>query len=161
MRIAGRIAALVALWLLAWGEVTVGNVIGGLAVASALLVVFPLGPRARLRLRPVAVARLAAHVAVQLVISNVVMARQVLRPRPALRPGVLAHRLTRGSDEVVTAMTSIIALSPGTMTVDVDTDDATGARTIQVHFLLLDDPDTARASLRHLEHLVAGALAEP
>ena len=57
--------------------------------------------------------------------------------------GVLAHRLRAPSEELVTLMTSIIALSPGTMTADVDPD----STTIYVHFLLLRDLDAARASL--------------
>jgi multisubunit Na+/H+ antiporter MnhE subunit len=51
-------------------------------------------------------------------------------------------------------MTSIIALSPGTMTVDVDR----GSTTIYVHFLFLDDVAAARASLEQLEQLVSRAI---
>lgn len=41
MRLFTRLLLLVALWLLAWGEVTVANVLSGTAVAAVLLVVFP------------------------------------------------------------------------------------------------------------------------
>ena len=41
------------------------------------------------------------------------MTREILRRRPTVRPGVIAHRLQWPSDYVVTLMTSIIALSPG------------------------------------------------
>jgi multicomponent Na+:H+ antiporter subunit E len=159
MRLAGRITMLVALWLLAWGEISVANLLSGIAVAAALLVAFPPGERAgpRLRLSPAGSARLTAYVAVQLVSSNIVMTREILRRRSDLRPGVLAHRLRQPSEEVVTVMTSIIALSPGTMTVDVDRDSAT----IYVHFLILRDVDGARASLRRLEHLAARAITAP
>jgi hypothetical protein len=36
---------LVALWLLAWGEITLANVVSGAAVDAALLVEFPARPR--------------------------------------------------------------------------------------------------------------------
>jgi multicomponent Na+:H+ antiporter subunit E len=157
MRVLVRLALLVALWLLAWGQVTLANLMSGVVIAGALLVAFPLGPAkgARLRVSPVGVVRLVGFVAVQLVRSNAVMTREILRRRSALRPGILRHRLRHSSDEVVTLMTSIIALSPGTMTVDIGRQPPT----IYVHFLLLHDVDAARASLAHLEDLVVAAIA--
>ena len=159
MRIAGRIALLVALWLLAWGEVSLANLISGIAVAAALLVAFPPTERAggHLRISPAGVARLVGHVLVQLVVSNVSMVGQILRRRPALRSGVLVHRLRRPSAEVVTVMSTVIALSPGTMTVDVDGQSST----ISVHFFRLDDEASARAGLDRLERLVEHAITKP
>ncbi len=157
MRNVGRVALLVGLWLLAWGEVSLANVVSGVAVATALLVAFPPGPRAsgRLRFSAIGASRLAVYVVVQLVNSNVVMARQILGHRPDGRPGVLAHRLGQPSEEVVTVMTSVIALSPGTITVDVDPD----STTIYVHFFLLRDLEAARSSLARLEDLAVHAVA--
>ena len=156
MRILGRVVLLVALWLLAWGELSVANVVSGVAVAAALLVVFPPTPRdkANVSLRPLAVGRLGVYVLGQLVTSNVVMTREILRRRPTIRPGVLVHRLRLPSEHVVTVMTSVIALSPGTMTVDVDPD----STRIYVHFLFLRDLDAARASLERLEGLAWRAI---
>lgn len=150
-------AALVVLWLLAWGEVSVANVVSGIVVASALLVLFPLGPPGDARLHPAGAARLLGYIAVQLVVSNVAMVRQVLRPQPAFASGVLAHHLQQPSEAVLTAMTTVISLSPGTMTVDTTPD----AAAIYVHFLVLDDVEAARAGLRHLEELVVHALGVP
>jgi multicomponent Na+:H+ antiporter subunit E len=157
VRILGRIMLLVALWLLAWGELSLANVLSGVVVASALLVAFPPGRRSHVRFSLVGSVRLAGYVAAQLVTSNLVMAREILRVRPSTHPGVLAHRLQRGSDELITLMSSVIALSPGTMTVDVDRE----STTIYVHFLLLRDVDAARASLTRLEQLAVGAISEP
>jgi multicomponent Na+:H+ antiporter subunit E len=153
-----RVTLLVALWLLAWGEITLANVLSGTVVAGALLVAFPPDRRThgrRLRISGLGVARLAAYVAAQLVISNIVMTRQILRRRPDPHPGVLAHRLRQPSEEVATVMTSVIALSPGTMTVDVDDDSST----IYVHFFRLHDVDAARSSLHRLERLAVNAIA--
>ena len=155
MSTVGRVVLLMLLWLLAWGEITLANVLTGAAVIAALLVAFPPAATTRVRLHPPAVARLVGYVAVQLVSSNLLMARQILRLHPVMRPGVLAHRLARPSEHVVTLMTSIIALSPGTMTVDVDP----SATTIYVHFLFLDDVNAARAGLERLERLVSRALS--
>jgi multicomponent Na+:H+ antiporter subunit E len=159
MRMTARITMLVALWLLAWGEASVANVVSGVAVAGLLLLTFPPSTRAReqVRVHPLGVARLAGYVFVQLLTSNVVMTRAVLRRRPATQSGVIAHRLRQPSEHVVTIMTSVIALSPGTMTVDVDPD----STTIYVHFLLLKDVDAARTALDRLERLASGAIGGP
>jgi multicomponent Na+:H+ antiporter subunit E len=148
---------LVTLWLLAWGEASVANLLSGVVAATVLLVAFP--PRHRsdaaVRLSPLGVARLAAYVGGQLVKSNLLMTRQVLRPPSPVVPGVLAHRLHHPADEVITVVSSVIALSPGTMTVDVAPDSSW----IYVHFFHLDDIDAARRSLAHLEELAIGAIA--
>jgi multicomponent Na+:H+ antiporter subunit E len=155
VRTAARVALLVGLWLLAWGDVSLANLLSGVAVAVAVLLAFPpqrLGPGARLH--PLGVARLGAYVAVQLVVSNALMARQILRRQPDVRPGVVAHRLRSPSDEAITVMTSIIALSPGTMTVDVDR----ASTTVYVHFFRLGDLAEARTALDRLDRLVTGAI---
>ena len=157
MKLFGRVALLSALWLLAWGEISLANLVSGIIVASALFVVSPLGAptRGRSRVSVIGFARLLAYVAVQLVVSNLVMAAAILRRNPTSRAGVVTHELDVPSEVVVTMMTSIIALSPGTMTVDVDDD----ASTIQVHFFALDDHDNAGATLSRLEQLVVAAVA--
>ena len=154
MSLLARVVLLMALWLLAWGEISVPNLLSGAAVITVLLVAFPPGATSRVRLKPIAVARLAGYVVVQLVSSNILMTREILRRRPTVRPGVLAHQLHSPSEYVVTLMTSIIALSPGTMTVDVDE----ASTTVYVHFLFLHDVEAARASLGRLERLVSQAL---
>jgi multicomponent Na+:H+ antiporter subunit E len=156
MRPVARVALLTALWLLAWGEVSVANVLSGVVVSAGLLLAMPpsasrSGP---VRLHPIAVAQLLGYIGVQLLTSNAVMVREVLRPRPTPRHGVLVHRLRQPSEHVVTVMASVIALSPGTMTVDVDR----SSSTISVHFLLLHDIDAARAGLERLEQLATRAI---
>jgi len=152
-------ALLVTLWLLAWGDFSIANLASGIAVAAGLLAAFPTTRVARRNLHPSlgGIARLGLYIGTQLVISNVVVTREILRRHTRLVPGVLAHRLASPSDEVVTIMASIISLSPGTMTADVEPD----GTTIYVHFLLLRDIDAARAGLARLEALVVAALGAP
>jgi len=156
MRSASRVALLTALWLLAWGEVSVANIASGIAVSVLLLVALPpLDPTtARGQIDPIGALRLAGYVARQLVTSNVLMTRAVLRRHPATLSGVLAHRLQVPSEHVVTVMTSVIALSPGTMVADVDRTSST----IYVHFLFLHDVDAARASLQRLEQVARASI---
>jgi multicomponent Na+:H+ antiporter subunit E len=144
--------------LLAWGRLTLVHVLSGIVVAAVLLVAFPLWRRQRsTRPNVLHILRLVGYVLSQLVVSNVVMARQILRRRPTARPGVLAHRLRRPSEEVVTVMTTIISLSPGTMVADVAPD----STTVYVHFYELGDVERARESLRRLEALVVAAVGAP
>jgi multicomponent Na+:H+ antiporter subunit E len=156
MRSVGRVGLLTALWLLAWGDASLANALSGAVLATGLLLAFPppaaRSSRGRVNLR--AVARLAGYVVVQLWTSNVVMTREVLRRTSTAHPGILAHRLRHPSEHVVTVMTSVIALSPGTMTVDVDRTSST----IYVHFLFLREVSAARATLERLERLASDAI---
>ena len=152
----GRLAGLVVLWLLAWGEVSLANVASGVVVGAGLMAAFP--PRrhahARVRPSPVGIAVLLVYIARQLIVANLLVAREIVSPRSRVRTGVIAHRVRHDPEEVVALMANVIALSPGTMTVEVD-DDPT---VVYVHFLLLQDIDQARRALAHLEDVVARAL---
>ncbi|MCB0976634.1 MAG: Na+/H+ antiporter subunit E [Acidimicrobiales bacterium] len=154
MRSAGRLVLLTVLWMFAWGSFTPASVLSGIAVSIGLLALFPPGQPHDVKIRPLGSLRLAGHVVVQLLASNLVMARQILSRRPALRQGVVTHHLGVPSEEVVTVMTSILALSPGTMTVGASPDSST----IQVHVLTLDDLTSMGRSLARLEDLVVGAV---
>lgn len=158
MRAVPRVALLVGVWLLAWGDVSVANTVSGLAVAVVLLVAFPAYRGAtRARVSAVGAARLVMYVLAQLVPSNVLVARQVVGRRSRIRTGVLAYPLQHPSDEVVSLMAHVIALTPGTMTVEATRDPFV----LYVHFLLLDDLDHARRAIARLEGLVVAALGGP
>ena len=154
MRAARRGALLVAFWLLAWGEVSVANVASGLVVATILLVAFPPHRRSGTGVSPLGVARLVLYVLVQLVPSNVLVAREIVCRRSRIRTGVLAYHLQDPSEEVLSLMAHVIALTPGTMTVEATREPAV----LYVHFLLLDDLDLARTTVARLERLAVAAL---
>ena len=112
MRTFGHLVVLVTLWLLAWGEVSVANVLSGAAIATTLLVAFPWRGTAGsdIRLSGIGMARLGWYVVVQLVGSNIVMARQIVRPPSPTRPGVIAHHLEHPTaDDVAPVFTSLHA----------------------------------------------------
>lgn len=157
MRPTARVAVLLTLWLLAWGEVSVANVLSGLVLAAALLVAFPARRPSGSRVRFLGVLRLAGYVLVQLVPSNVLVARESLSRRTRVRAGVLAYPLRVPSDEVLTLMANVIAMTPGTMTVEATRQPAV----LYVHFLLLDDVEQARRTIAQLERLAHAAVGEP
>lgn len=156
MKVVRRGAVLVLFWFLAWGEFSPANLVTGLAAAAALLVVFP--PRRRstewVAFSPIGAARLAGYVVGQLVPSNYLVAREVLARRSRIRSGVIDYRLRHPSDEALNLMAHVIALTPGTMTVDVSRESGV----LTVHFLLLDDVGRATAALRRIDDLVTATL---
>jgi multicomponent Na+:H+ antiporter subunit E len=150
----GLVVSLVALWLLLWGDLSVANVASGVLVALGLLAVFPLARPAggtHHLVRPVALVRLVGYIAFELVISNLVVTRVILSPRPRTRTGVVACPLRTTSDRMVTVLCNLIALSPGTMMVDVSDD------TLYVHALLLRDLDKVRQDVDRLQRLLLAA----
>jgi multicomponent Na+:H+ antiporter subunit E len=149
---------LIGFWLLAWGEVSVANVVSGSLLAVALLVAFPFKRRsATHRVRLAGATRMALYVLGQLVPSNVLVTREVLSRRSRIRTGVLAYPLEHPSDEVLSLMAHVIALTPGTMTVEATRDPAV----LYVHFLLLDDVEQARRTLVRLERLAVDVFGGP
>jgi multicomponent Na+:H+ antiporter subunit E len=156
---ARRATLLVCFWLLAWGHVSVANVASGIVVAAGLLIAFPPHRRtvAGPSISPVGAVRLVLYVLGQLVPSNVLVTREILSRRTRIRTGVLAYPLEQPSDAVLSLMAHVIALTPGTMTVEATSDPPV----LYVHFLLLNDLAEARRTLARLERLAVAALGRP
>lgn len=145
-------AVAVAIWILLWGELSVANLLSGAAMAALLLIAFPMDhdiTAVRHRVRPLAIVRLAAFFVVDVVRSTLVTAIDVLRPRTQVRTGIVACPLRVRNDGLVTFLANLIALSPGTMPIDVAYD----PHVIYVHSLRGDDPEAVRTFVTRLEQL--------
>lgn len=155
----GIALSLVVVWLLLWGDVSVANVLSGVAVAAGLLVVFPLEavPGVDHRLRPLAVTHLFAFFAFELVVSTLQVAWYVVRGPSRVRTGIIACPLRVQEPGLATFLANLLALSPGTMPIDVRMDPAI----IYVHVLRVDSPAGVRARVAHLEELAVAALGSP
>lgn len=151
------IAALTAVWLMLWDRITVANALSGVAVACLVLAVFPTARVVRNArpavFRPVATVRLAGFVAAQLVVSNWLVAREILSRRSHIRTGILACPLHTESHGLITLLANIVAVSPGTMTVDVRAEPPT----LYVHVLMLRDVAAAKSEVARLEQLLLRA----
>lgn len=114
---------LTAVWVLLWGNVSVANVLSGIAVAMLVLVAFPL-PRMNvgITIRPAAFAVLLGRFAFDLVRASVQVAWVAFRPGPPPRGMVVDMRL-RGSNELLQTITSeMVALVPGSVVIDLEPD---------------------------------------
>ena len=157
MRSVVAVLALALIWVLLWGSASAANVLSGLAVGTLLVLVVPElrrrdGPR--VRFRPVAIARLAGLVLLTLVRSNVELTRTVLRRHPRLAPGVIGVPLPDCADEVITLLTNLLALSPGTMPIELRHDPVV----LYVHIMQLDDPEAVRYEILRLTDLTVRAV---
>ena len=123
---------LTAVWVGLWGSVTAANVLGGLVLAGVLVLLLPLpSGGGHGVVQPAALLRFAARFLADLVVSSVQVAALVLRPRLALRQGVVAVRVPGASEGLLTLLGNAISLTPGTLTLDVDR----SSGTLYVHAL--------------------------
>jgi multicomponent Na+:H+ antiporter subunit E len=153
---------LTAVWVGLWGSISVANLLGGLAVALALLTLLPLPEvPARGVVRPWGVARFLGYFAFDLVRASLQVIGLVLRPRKQLRQGVVAVEVVGASDQLLTLLGNAISLTPGTLTLEVDRE----RRILYVHLLQLDaDPGAVhrvRRDILRLERLAIGAIGSP
>lgn len=153
------VIGLTIVWLLLWDRFTVANTVAGLLVGALVLWVFPTKRRNRSSqehptvIRPIAVLRLLGYVFWQLVVSNLLVAREIVARRSRIRTGIIACRLHTTSPGLITLIADIIEISPGTMTVETRAEPPT----IYLHVLMLHDTLHARHQLAHLERLVLAA----
>lgn len=151
---------LVIIWMLLWGDARPANVASGALVAALLLVAFPLDHdivAVRHRLRPVAAVRLGVFFLADVFRSTLATAFDVVRPRSRVRTGIVACPLRVNNDGLVTFLANLIAVSPGTMPIEV----AYRPHVIYVHSLRGVDPDEVRAFVARLEELSVMALGGP
>lgn len=77
---------------------------------------------------------------VEIVKSNIAVARVVLAPKLDLKPGIVAIPLDLKSDEGITTLANLITLTPGTVTLDVSSD----RKTLYIHAFDASDPEALR-----------------
>lgn len=134
------------LWLLLVARIDAGHVLLALALAIALpLLARLLEPEDARVGRPRAVLRLALRVLWDIVLSNIEVARRILGPERAIRPGFVWVPLDLTSIHGITALASIITLTPGTLSAELAPD----RRHLLVHCFNLRDADATIAAIKH------------
>ena len=149
---------LAVVWILLWGDLSVGTVLAGFAVGLIITVALPLPSIAATgRLRPLGLAYLAAVFARDLVVASVQVAALAFRPRePA--SAVIGVRLRSSSDLYLTLTAELCSLVPGSIVVEAHR--LTG--TLYLHVLDVDTAggvEAARRSVLDQEERVLRAFA--
>ncbi|MCK7595096.1 Na+/H+ antiporter subunit E [Pseudomarimonas salicorniae] len=136
---------MVAVWLLLVGELSVAHAL--LAILLALLVPMftdRLRERRGMPGKPMVMARLALVVLRDIVVSNIQVARLILGPQSRIRPGFVWIPLELGNTYGITALASIITMTPGTLSCDLTPD----RRYLLVHCLNLEDAEGTVAQIK-------------
>jgi multicomponent Na+:H+ antiporter subunit E len=84
----------------------------------------------------------------EIIISNFVMAWLVIQPKPKLDPGIIAVPLTVTTGLEITVLSLAIAVTPGTLIIELGTD-ASGCYVLYVHNINVGDPDQFRAAIQN------------
>jgi multicomponent Na+:H+ antiporter subunit E len=170
---------LTTVWILLWEDPSPGNALAGALLATALVLLFPLGPTQHGGVHPVSVVRFGLWFTKALLVSNLGVAREVVRPRIQVEQGIVAVPLRACSPLVTAFVANAITLTPGTLTVDVRPqafgkignepvaghlqirNGATVAPVLYVHCLKTRDPAQVRADGLELEEYVVAAFGSP
>ncbi len=136
---------LLALWLLLNNSVSAGHIVLGsiLALCIPWLTVRLNPPRQTIR-RPMLALRYLLVLLWDILVSNVLVAIQVLGPTHKLQPAFIAVPLELTAELPITVLASSISLTPGTVSVDVSKD----RRWLYVHVLSMDDEEETIAGIK-------------
>lgn len=139
------------LMALAWaafqGRVTLGNLFVGYVLGYAVLALLEKGgvlPSA-FQTRVARVLSLAGFFTRELLVSNIRVALDVLRPRTTIRPAVIAVPLDITSDAEILLLSALINITPGSVTVDLSDD----RRTLFVHVMHMKSPEATRLEIKN------------
>lgn len=125
-------------WLLVSNSIAPGHILLGALIGWAIpLFTRSFWPHPPRLLRPLALLRLLGIVLIDILVANFNVARLILGRRESLRPGFLEVRLELTDPFAITMLTSIISLTPGTVSAQVSED-----RSIAwIHTLHTADPE--------------------
>ena len=137
--------AIIALWMMLASAPNLGNLllacVSGLAIPQLTQSFWPDRPGT---FRLGAAVRLFLVVLIDIVAANLNVARLVLGPMDRIHPAFLEIPLDTRDDFVATILGSIITLTPGTVSIDIDRE----RRILHVHALDVDDPAAMVAEIK-------------
>lgn len=138
-------ATLLAIWLMFNNTIAPAHILLGAILGIAIPWLTSAFWPGDLRLsHPIAALRLTFVVLYDIVLANVTVARLILGPVSALRPAFVEVPLQLRSPYAISALASMITLTPGTVSADLSQD----RRTLLVHALDVDDKDALVAEIK-------------
>jgi multicomponent Na+:H+ antiporter subunit E len=146
-----RVAWLTLVWVLLWGTFSWANLLGGIVVAVAIGLAFPLpAVSSDGGLRPSGLLRVALDVARDLAVSSVQVAWLSVRPGPPPRSSIVAVPVPDDSELLMALLVECLSLVPGSVVVEA----AAEERTLWAHVLGADDPAAIERFRRQADRLV-------
>jgi multicomponent Na+:H+ antiporter subunit E len=110
---------LTAVWVLLWGDLSVGNVLAGALIGIAVTVGLTMAPiQFHGRLRPLGLVRLVVRFVFDLVRASFEVAAIALRPGYTPRGAVIGVQLRSHSDLYLTLTAELVSLVPGSLVVE-------------------------------------------
>lgn len=133
---------LLVLWLLLNDSASAGQIVLG-ALLGLLIPLFTqrFWPKTVPVHRPALVIRFIGRVLVDIVVANFAVARLVFRPHSAIRPAFVRVPLDVQGDFAISLLASVVSLTPGTVSAELELDAERDQRVLLVHALDLDDAD--------------------
>jgi multicomponent Na+:H+ antiporter subunit E len=90
----------------------------------------------------------------EMIVANLQLARDILRPAPPFKPGFISFDVRDLPPVETVLLANMISLTPGTVTVDSDDD----GYTLYIHTVYAQDPERVRRSCRKFANLIHGAM---
>ncbi len=151
-----RVAWLTLVWVLLWGTFSWADLLGGVVVAVAVLVAFPLpAVSSHGGLRPLGLLRVVLDVARDLAVSSVQVAWQSVRPGPPPRSSIVAVTVPDDSEMLMALLVECLSLVPGSVVVEA----SAAERTLWAHVLGADDEAGIARFRRQVDRLVTDLVA--
>jgi multicomponent Na+:H+ antiporter subunit E len=148
---------LTVVWVALWGQLSAVTIVGGVLVAAAVCLVFPLPPLGlHLRIHPVRLAWLAIRFVADVVRASAEVSWTTLQFHRQPRNAVIEVDLRTHSDFVLTVVAEMVSLVPGSLVVEA----RRSTHTLFLHVLDAQDQagvDKMRREVLHLERRVARA----
>lgn len=133
-------------WAALQGEITLANLLVGYGFGYIILALLAKGGvmPSSLASRTARAAGLAGFFARELVLANVRVAVDVLRPRTGIRPAVIAIPLDVTRDGEILLLSMLINITPGSVTIDLSDD----RRTLYVHVMHMKTAEESRREIK-------------
>ena len=133
-------------WAALQGNITLANLVVGYGVGYVILALLAKGGvmPSTLASRTGRALGLAGFFVWELVLANVRVAADVLRPRTGIQPAVLGIPLDVTSDGEILLLSMLINITPGSVTIDLSED----RRTLYVHVMHMTNADATRREIK-------------
>jgi multicomponent Na+:H+ antiporter subunit E len=133
-------------WAALQGEVTLTTLLVGYLLGYVILALLARGGvlPSTLASRTKYAVQLAAFFIRELLVANVRVAIDVLRPQTIIRPAVIGVPLDVTSDAEILLLSMLINITPGSVTIDLSDD----RRTLYVHVMHMSSADESRREIK-------------